>query len=269
MKRQLLLLLIGAILGLFNTVQAQNNVQDQLRYAEMGADMIREASDETQSEVQQLALQYFVLNVSNPNTAAYLNNMFDYMSEVEDGLDYLRYYLQQAAQANSAIQPAQVLAWANTIENLKDDVEDESVTLVNQINQNQTAAALATYQNVNGWLGQMVALADDIIAEFSSFYAATATFDVRIYLVDGYGNPVSTSSTGLGGFVAQNTGTNQYYYPDYYGPQDEFQDLPTGTYRFDSYPGYFDGTGSATLTLSPSLVQSDGFIHVTLQYWSE
>lgn len=247
---------------------AQSNVQNQLRSAEQGADMIREAADEHKTAIEQLGLQFFVLG-NQPNTTAYLNEVQNYHSDIEDGLDYLRYFLQQAANANAAINPDQVFDGADDIEQLRDDIDDENNVLASRINLGQTSAALQSYQAIRGWLVQIITLSDNIITEFGNFYTATATFDVKIFLVDGWGNSINPTNTGLGGFVAQNLATNQFFYPDWYGPQDEFENLPAGTYRFDSYPGYFDGTGSTQVTLSQSLVQPDGFIHVTLQYWSE
>lgn len=95
----------------------------------------------------------------------------------------------------------------------------------------------------------------------------TQTFDVRIELVDERsGQPVDP--TTLPGYAATNVDTNQIYYPGYYD-YNEFYDLPAGTYRFDSYDGYFDGSSSEIVTLSSSLEGNDGFIVVTLRYWSE
>jgi hypothetical protein len=90
---------------------------------------------------------------------------------------------------------------------------------------------------------------------------------VRIDLVDQFGNPV-TGPTGLMGYYAFNEHTGAYVYPDYLA-WDEFTDLRGGTWTFGAFDGYFDGAGSNTVTLRPALAGPDGYIPVTLSYWSE
>ena len=112
-----------------------------------------------------------------------------------------------------------------------------------------------------------VAVASEMLSEAVSAKKVTQTFDVRIELVDERsGQPVDPRT--LPGYAARNLDTNQLYYPGYYD-YNEFYDLPAGTYRFDSYDGYFDGSSSEVVTLSSSLEGNDGFIVVTLRYWSE
>ena len=106
-----------------------------------------------------------------------------------------------------------------------------------------------------------------IATKVATTQAITATYDVRIELEDERtGQPVDPQT--LPGYAAKNLDTNQWYYPSYYD-YNEFSNLPDGTYRFVSYDGYFDGSSSEVVTLSSSLEGNDGFIVVTLQYWSE
>jgi hypothetical protein len=92
------------------------------------------------------------------------------------------------------------------------------------------------------------------------------TFNVRVALVDIYGNPY-TGSTGLYGYWAVNQATGVTYEGDQRG--NEFSDLPAGTYTFGAYPGNWDGVVPKTVTLDSSQVGSDGYIVVTLTYWVE
>ena len=97
-------------------------------------------------------------------------------------------------------------------------------------------------------------------------------YDLHISLEDHYGNAVAISSTGLGGFAAKNLETNQYYYQErsQTGEISAFiEGLPEGTYRVDAYDGYFDGASSAVVTVSSENEDEEGFIPVTLGYWSE
>ena len=93
-------------------------------------------------------------------------------------------------------------------------------------------------------------------------------FNVRITLVDIYGNPV-TGGTGLRGYWAQNVATGEYYYPGGQEDEDKFENLPAGTYTFGAYPGNWEGAVSKTVTLSSGNVGPDGYIVVTLTYWVE
>ncbi|OMP81194.1 hypothetical protein [[Flexibacter] sp. ATCC 35208] len=107
---------------------------------------------------------------------------------------------------------------------------------------------------------------------FANTFAATpkpavaTTYNVRIELVDIYGNPY-TGSTGLYGFWAINQSTGVTY--NAARESYEIYDLPAGTYQFGANPGNWDGVVSQTVTLSDSQVGSDGYIVVTLTYWVE
>ncbi len=94
----------------------------------------------------------------------------------------------------------------------------------------------------------------------------SSEFDVRIKLVDRYGNEVPAAT--LPGYYAYNLETNTYYYADDRREVDLFTNLPAGTYRFDAYDGYFDGASSTMVTLSNASVVNDEIV-VTLSYWSE
>ncbi|SHE53129.1 hypothetical protein [Pedobacter caeni] len=96
----------------------------------------------------------------------------------------------------------------------------------------------------------------------------TTDFNVRITLVDIYGNPLSGSS-GLRGFWARNEATGEYFYPGGREDEDKFEALPSGTYTFGAYPGAWDGAVQKTVTLSSSEVGPDGYIVVQLTYWVE
>ena len=91
-------------------------------------------------------------------------------------------------------------------------------------------------------------------------------FDVCIQLVDSQGNP--TTSNDIYGYAAYNLQTGTYIYPSGYY-DDCFYGLEEGTYRIDSYNGYFCGTSSKTVTLSSDLENEDGVIVVELVLWCE
>jgi hypothetical protein len=122
-------------------------------------------------------------------------------------------------------------------------------------------------REIRGLLNNQISLAKDIKTEATAFKSLAITYNVRIELVDertGASVPAGT----LPGYAATNQDTGAIYYTDYYSI-DTFANLPAGTYRFDAYDGYFDGASSVTITLDPSLVDGNGEVVVTLQYWSE
>lgn len=203
--------------------------------------------------------------IGNPNVAAYLATMSSLQSNIESLQDDITADIRAAAALNAAINPTNIVNWASMIEGREDFVQIESQTLATAIANNDRPAARTSVQLIRGYLGEQIQLANNIINEAKSLKAALNTFNVRIELVDNNGNLI-TGSTGLQGYYTQNVSTGQYIYPD---RNEEFIGLPGGTYRFDSFDGYFDGTGSNTVTLSNSLVGSDGYIVVQLVYWSE
>lgn len=89
-------------------------------------------------------------------------------------------------------------------------------------------------------------------------------FSVQIELVNSNGGPVYNH--GLHGYWARNVQTNEYYYPSNQ-EGDLFEDLPTGTYVFGAYNGYFDGASQETVTLDCSI--GSGYTVVQLTYWVE
>lgn len=105
-------------------------------------------------------------------------------------------------------------------------------------------------------------------APVSSEKKISTDYNVRITLVDIYGNPVS-GGTGLRGFWARNEATGEYYYPGGQEDEDKFEGLPAGTYTFGAYPGAWEGAVQKTVTLSNPEVGPDGYVVVQLTYWVE
>ena len=91
-------------------------------------------------------------------------------------------------------------------------------------------------------------------------------YDVCIQLVDNQGNP--TTNNDIQGYAAYDYQSGSYVYPGRYDA-DCFYGLAEGTYRFDSYQGYFCGTSSKVVTLSSDLENEDGVIVIELTLWCE
>ncbi|WP_299245347.1 hypothetical protein [uncultured Aquimarina sp.] len=93
------------------------------------------------------------------------------------------------------------------------------------------------------------------------------SFDVVIKLVDEWSGQEIPAST-LPGYGATNLDTGVIYFDSRY-EVGLFESLPIGTYRFDARDGYFDGASSAIVEVSSENETPEGWIEVTLQYWSE
>ncbi|MHA7057700.1 hypothetical protein ACWGOQ_0010805 [Aquimarina sp. M1] len=92
-------------------------------------------------------------------------------------------------------------------------------------------------------------------------------FDVVIKLIDEWSGQEIPANT-LPGYGATNLETGEVYFDSRY-EVGLFESLPTGTYRFDTRDGYFDGASSAIIEVNSENETPEGWIEVILKYWSE
>lgn len=214
-----------------------------------------------------LVVEYFVLGNPSPDIAAFDAATNTQQNLIESLQDDIAVSFNLAASLDSYINPTRALGWCSQIEALGDAILAESALLSAALLAGDDVAATASALQIRADLLQQNNLARELRREATYYKQAQQAYNVRILLEDYLGNPV-TGSTGLMGYYAYNVFTGEYVYPDYYHA-DEFSDLRAGTWTFGAYPGYFDGASTRTVTLSASLEGPDGFIPVTLQYWSE
>ncbi|MEM6684995.1 MAG: hypothetical protein AAF617_04285 [Bacteroidota bacterium] len=249
------------------STQAQQSVLDDLDETFDSAEVIRIEAKRVRTALKTLTVDYLVNNNVNADVATYLQIMDVGMEVVEEFSDEVIFFIGQAAQGNSNIDPTSIQSKASQIEGNEDFVRIKSAELATAIQQNNRSLARSLIREIRRLLNGQINLAKDIKNEATAFKAVATVYNVRIELVDertGASVPAGT----LPGYAATNQDTGQIFYTDYYN-FDTFANLPAGTYRFDAYDGYFDGASSAIVTLDPSLVESDGFVVVTLRYWSE
>ena len=258
------LLLLGT-----GSLVAQNPGLTELTTAESGAEQSLDASNDILFGADQLATQFFVMNVANPNTAGYEVTVTNSLILVNDGLAILQSNLAAAAQVNSSNDISQVTARVATIQSLYADFQVESDRFVKRVNKGQTQPAQIAYQRLRDDLLQIIQLHEEIVANFRAFYDSYGPFNVRIRLVDSNNNEIPYSNTGLQGFGAEDVNSNAVFFTDPWGAPTEFIGIPAGTYRFSAFNGPFDGASSKVVTLSVFLEGADGFIEVTLNYFSE
>jgi len=217
--------------------------------------------------LKSLVIDYFINGNPSPDVDAFINNTTLLQAAVESAQDDAMAAIGQASALDSYINPANIQTWCGQIEGLGDNITISSNTLRTQILSGDATGAYATALSIRAALTQQFNLAKQIAREANFYKQSQQEYNVRILLVDYLGNPV-TGSTGLYGYYAYNEYTGEYVYPDYIFA-DEFPNLRGGTWTFGAFPGYFDGASSRTVTLKSTLEGPDGFIPVTLQYWSE
>lgn len=260
-------LALSAILMLFvSYANAQQSVLDNLDETVDAAETIRVESKKVKAALKVLTIDYIINNNSNPNVTTYLQVMDRSMEVVEEYSDEVNSYIGDAAQENNKINPASIQSKASQIEGNEDFVRNKSAELQTAIQQNNRALSYQLIHQIKRSLETQIKLAKEIKQEATDFKAVATVYNVRIKLVDQSGASVPADT--LPGYGAKNLETGVYIYPDYYD-YNTFKNLPAGTYRFSAYDGYFDGASDAVVTLDPSLVGADGFIDVTLHYWSE
>ncbi len=261
------------LLSTFVAVLMGASVQAQTPGALLGN--VQGAAADIRQEVQanglglrSLVIDYFINGNPSPDVDAFVALTALRQGAIEPLEDLISLNVSQAAALDNYIDPANILSWAGQIEGLTDDIVLESQALRSLILAGNTSAANASALRIRADLGTQLSLARDIAREAERYIQSQNLYNVRIELVDQFGDTVS-GPTGLMGFFALDQFKGEYVYPDYSYENREFIDLRGGTYTFGAYPGYFEGASSNTVTLKPALVGADGFIVVTLGYWSE
>jgi hypothetical protein len=247
---------------------AQQSVLDDLDETFDSAEVIRIEAVRVRAALKTLTVDYLVNNNPNPDVATYLQIMDGSMEVVEEFSDEVNYFIGSAAQGNANIDPTSIQSKASEIEGNEDFVRIKSAELQTAIQQNNRNLARSLIRHIRrDLLNNQINLAKAIKEEATALKTVATVYNVRIELVDEQSGASVPAGT-LSGYAATNQDTGEIFYTDYYN-FDSFSNLPAGTYRFDAYDGYFDGASSAIVTLDPSLVGPDGFITVTLNYWSE
>ncbi len=244
---------------------AQVSPQQNLDYAINTAENIPQDVQTAKTAVYQLAKQIVFLH--EPNVQLFHDQMFVQVNNVQNNADDINWFVS-LAQSGSAIafSTAEIYSLTEELVNENDLLIGLTGQIENALQNNDNDTALDLLPQVKEVLNDQKSTAETIIAQVEALKQIIRTYKVCLRTVDNQGNPVNGSD--LQGFYAQNTATGQYLYPE---NQDGncFENLSPGTYLFDSYNGYWSGTSSSTVTLSPSQEDENGIIVVDLVYWSE
>lgn len=268
MKNALHILFILAAMLSGTTLNAQTTQTHVNNIIDLTDDIDGNASD-TYDAAYTLYYEYFTL--SSPNLAGFNAQIYNLQTNgVQIHAEDLIYSAQQAAILDPSLGVSAIVAYANQVQSLVDDITDEAQDLQGYIQNENDQAISNSIQTICQASNAQVDLAEQILEEAEDLWAQlNATYNVRVQLLDNWGNTYDYDQTGLQGVYAQNTATGQYIYPMQGDLSGELTNLPNGTYVIGSYDGYWDGAGTATITLSNEPVGADGYIVVTLSYWSE
>lgn len=255
------------LLTTMSTSFAQNNTQPNLNSAIQTAENIPQDVQNASNAIDRLVYE---LNItSTPDADAFYSDLFILVNHIQNNADDIDYFMSLAHDESTVpFSTASVNGLTTQLVVLNDDV----ITLTNQIKdavvENQYNDANSLIPGLRNAIAAQADVAVNIVTEIEAIKLLTTVYTVEIRLVDAQGNPTSTND--LQGYYAYNQATSEYIYPeDERGYSTEIFFLPAGTYTFDSFDGYWSGTGSNTVTLSDALVNEDGVIIVDLVLWSE
>jgi hypothetical protein len=264
MKKTILYVSVLAIFA-FGQVFGQSATEQNLNSGIQSAENIKQGVVTAEKAVNQLVKEIMV--IGNPNAALFDNKMYGQVASVQNNSDDILYFMDLAKNASAISFSTQEIDVLTTdLVSLNDDLMYLTNQIVGALDDSDFNAALNYVPQVRAVLTSQNDKAAQVIIKIGQIKQSVKRFDVCIQTVDYLGNPVSGSD--LHGFYAQNLATGEYIYPT---NQDGncFENLPNGTYLFDSHNGYWSGTSSEEVTLSDDLVNSNGIIIVNLVYWSE
>jgi hypothetical protein len=261
---------LSLTLFVFGQSFAQSVAEQNLNSAIQSAENVKQEVTTARKAVNQLVKQLTVLN--NPNVVLFEAKMNYHVNAVLNNSDDIQYFVG-LAQSNStvAFSSTSIVNNANELVNQNDIIMALTAQMTLAINANNTSLALSLVQPIRSALTKQYNKSSAIITEIETIKNTIRRYNVCLYLVDGQGNTAID-----GGFGAQNTATGEIFYPgdpnaQDYGYGNCFVNLPVGTYQFFSFPsqGSVCGTGSQIVTLSPSMVNSNGIVEITLVTWCE
>jgi hypothetical protein len=255
------------MLTITGTSFAQNTTREYLDNAIQTAENIPQDVQYASNAIDRLVYE---LNISGtPDANTFYNDLFVLVNHIQNNADDIDYFVGLAHDASSiTFSTSPVNALTAQLVVLNDDVIVLTGQIRDAVSENRYSDANSLIPSLRTAIASQSEVSEELINVIEGIKQATAFYTVQIRLVDNQGNPTSTND--LNGYYAYDHATGNYVYPqDERGYSTDIFILPAGTYTFDSFNGYWSGTGSNTVTLSDSLVNEDGVILVDLVLWSE
>lgn len=263
-----------AIVWAGQVANAQCAFTEDLDQVSVAAMQSRTAAKTIGLSLKTLAIDYFVQQNSNNGPESYLALVNHQTEELENAAGIIMERTYAAVDKNANLTPDELIRSADLIEERTELIQEQSAMLADHLNAGRTEEALASAQQVRGYLFQIIGTSNSVMTEAEELKTTPfplPLYQVRVVLADKNGNNLS-ERTGLTGFYAYDAENDMYYYSGDCEDHDIFliTNLPEGTYTFGAFEGYFDGAGTSLLELKSDLPKNErGEVEVHLTYWSD
>jgi hypothetical protein len=261
MKAFRLLLFFFLSLG---AVRAQQTPVQLIDQAISESQAIRTRVSEARKASNQLTKQILLAGIASPTSFEIATSQAT--NRIQDHADNIGSAYQQAfVLSNSGFSLTPLDQTRGRIEaqiGVLDAIRQQVVQALLAGNESLAQQNLSLF---NTGLSRMNSLSNQMTTRLQTARESIRPYQVCVQTVDSQGNPVAASD--LYGFYCVQAGTTTMIDPS--NQEGTCWTLPAGTYEFGSFPGYFSGTSSQTLTLSRSLENEAGIVEVKLVYWSE
>jgi hypothetical protein len=256
-----LILMFWAVPAILKAQQTPVQLLDQ---AISESKALKTRVSEARKASNQLSKQVLLAGLASPT--AFEASLSSATNRMQDHADNIGSAFQQAHSlsggAFSLTPLTQSITRIRSQIDVLDAIRNQVVTALQAGNE---ALAQQNIGLLNTGLSRMNSLSNQMTNQLQSAREIVRPYQVCVQTVNSNGLPVAGSD--LFGFYCVPAGT--YNLIDATNQEGTCWSLPAGTYEFGSYPGYFSGTSSSTITLSRSLENEQGVILVKLVYWSE
>jgi len=247
----------------FLSAFAQTPAIDQLNLAITESNNIKLKVVDSRKASNTLTKQ--LLQSGIPSTISFNNVVSTSVNDMQNSIDQIQFHVGQALVLSnngfSATKIFQTNDLLNAQTGIIDGLKSQIVAALQAQNKSLAQQLLPQF---NTAVNRQNSLANQEITRLNQAKDVIRPYQVCVRTVNSLGVPVPASD--LFGFYCLNNATNQSIEPS--NQEGTCFTLPSGTYTFDSYNGYFSGTSSNTVTLSRNL-EVNGVITVDLVYWSE
>jgi hypothetical protein len=242
---------------------AQTPAVDQLNSANTEANGIKSKVTDARKASNTLTKQ--LLLAGFPSAVSFESAVSNATNGMQDNVDNIQYHVNQALTLSSnGFSATRILQTANLLNAQIGTIDGIRSQIVAAIQAQNKPLAQQLLPQLNAALSRQTTLANQAITRINQAKDIIRPFQVCVRTVNSQGVPVAASD--LFGFYCVKSGSYELIDPS--NQEGTCWTLPAGTFEFGSYPGYFSGTSSKTLTLNRSL-EVNGVITVDLVYWSE
>jgi hypothetical protein len=252
------------LFGLGYSAQSQTTAVQSLEQAKVECTGIKTQVTQARKLSNQLSKQLLLPGI--PSSVAFESGVSTCTNQMQNHVEALEESVAAALLASgNGFNPGSINQSIQLMVAQIDILDGLRAQIVQAIQAQNKALAQQLIPQFNAALSRQTTLANQTIKKLDKAIDLIRPYQVCVRTVDSNGNPVAASD--LFGFYCVKAGTQTLIEPS--NQEGTCWTLPAGTYEFGSYPGYFSGTSSNTVTLTRSLENADGQVLVDLVYWSE